>query len=632
MARTDQLKRVAWLGALLIAALAGLGFRLFDLQLLRHEQLAKRGRLNVERTFIREARRGEIRDVRGHVLATSVAVKTICADPTLMAGRQAYVARAIAPILQIPEAELAQRLTPETFLDKKTGALRTNQYVRLQRKVSFEKWEQIRAVMQKADLGVDEATLTNKLERAAIRNLRNAGIFADRMDDQLRVYPNGSLASHVLGYVGLGQVETPSGPVDVTTGSAGIELQFNRALSGVAGWLSTETDKRRNELVWARDQDVPARPGQTIGLSIDAGVQYIVETELAEGWKKHTPLSVSAVVIRPRTGEILAMATLPNFNPNSLNGTPEDWTRNRVITDRMEPGSTFKIVVVSSGMNEGIVTLADRFDCEHGAFHFKGKVLHDHESYGVLSVEDIIAKSSNIGSAKVGIKLGEKRLYDYIRGFGFGSKTDLPLPGEVPGVVVDYKKWDGLAISRIPMGHAMDCTILQMVMAMSTIANDGVLMQPMLIDRVEDESGAVVAKFSPHTVRRVISADAANQLTTALKKVVSKEGTAEKAALEHYTVAGKTGTAQKVIPGQGYVRGKYFSSFIGFFPADNPELCISVVFDEPKHGYYGGQTAAPVFKRIAERAANYLKIKPDREMEISPLAVTAPAITTAKND
>jgi cell division protein FtsI/penicillin-binding protein 2 len=631
MARSDQFKRVAWLGALLIAALAGLGFRLFDLQLLRHQQLSQRARQNVERTFIREPRRGEIRDARGHVLATSVAVKTICADPTLMMGRQAYVAKALAPLLQMSEAELVQKLTPSVYLDDKTGALKTNQYVRLQRKVSFEKWEQIRAVMQKADLGVDESTLTNKTERANFRNLRNAGIFADRMDDQLRVYPNGSLAAHVLGYVGLGRTETPAGAFDVTTGCAGIELQLNRLLSGVPGWLSTETDKRRNELVWARDQDVPARPGQNVVLTLDAGVQYIVEAELAEGWKKHTPLSVSAVVTRPRTGEILAMATLPNFNPNNLEKTPEDWTRNRVITDRMEPGSTFKIVVIGAAMNEGLVTLNDRVHCENGRFHFKGKILHDHESYGMLTIEDVIAKSSNIGSAKVGLQLGEKRLHDYIRGFGFGSKTSVLLPGEVPGVVVPYQKWDGLAISRIPMGHAMDCTILQMVMAMSAIANDGVLMHPMIVDRIEDENGGVLAKYTPQPVRRVISADAANQLTTALKKVVSKDGTAANAMLEHYTVAGKTGTAQKVIPGQGYVRGKYFSSFIGFFPADNPELCISVVFDEPKHGYYGGQTAAPVFQRIAERCASYLKIKPDRELEVSPLEAASAAAVAARD-
>jgi cell division protein FtsI/penicillin-binding protein 2 len=318
------------------------------------------------------------------------------------------------------------------------------------------------------------------------------------------------------------------------------------------------------------------------------------------------------------------MATLPNFDPNVLLGTTPETRRNRVITDIAEPGSTFKIVVVSGALNESLVRLADVFDCEGGHFIYAGRQLHDHEAWGPLSVQGIIMKSSNIGAAKIGIKMGEDRVYKYIRDFGFGESTGLPLPGEVSAklFVPPVKKWSKLSIARIPMGQGISVTRMQMVMAMCAIANKGELMRPMLVERLEDRDRNVVAQYSPQRVRQVIGQDTAKLMVQALKTVVSPEGTAPKAALDHYTAAGKTGTAEKVENGQ-YVH-KYFSSFIGFFPADNPELCISVTMDEPKKGYYGGQTAAPVFKQIAERAANYLNIRPE---DGDPASIPDPVAT-----
>jgi cell division protein FtsI/penicillin-binding protein 2 len=302
-----------------------------------------------------------------------------------------------------------------------------------------------------------------------------------------------------------------------------------------------------------------------------------------------------------------------------------DARRNRVIADLAEPGSTFKIVVVSGALNDGVVQLSDTFDCEHGHFYFAGRPLRDHEAYGVLSVERIITKSSNIGAAKIGIKIGASRLYDYIRNYGFGTPTGLWLPGEIGGIVHPVKKWSKVSIAQIPMGQGIAVTSLQMVMAMCAIANKGVLMRPMIVDRLEDRDHQVKAKYSPQRVRQAISEAAAEQMVTALKTVVSPEGTAAKAALAHYTVAGKTGTAQKSGGPAGYLPGKYFASFIGFFPADKPEVCISVMMDEPKHGYYGGQIAAPVFKQIAERVANYLNIRPeDGEAPPAPGNIVTP--------
>jgi cell division protein FtsI/penicillin-binding protein 2 len=304
------------------------------------------------------------------------------------------------------------------------------------------------------------------------------------------------------------------------------------------------------------------------------------------------------------------MATHPNFDPNRPGLAETAHRRNRVITDIFEPGSTFKIVVVAAALNEGVVTLRDRFNCEQGAFYYGGAVLHDHDAYGILSVEKIITKSSNIGAAKVGIRLGPKNLYDYMKRFGFGERTGIPLPGEQVGIVRPLEKWRKISITRIPMGHEIAATPLQMAMAMSAIANEGRMMRPMLVDRLLDEEGKTVAQYAPQQTRQVIQPETARHMVTALKTVVSTNGTARKADLEHYEVAGKTGTAQKAGRGDN-LNGKYIDSFIGFFPNDNTAICSSVVMDEPQHGYYGGQTSAPIFRNIARLASVYLDIPPE---------------------
>lgn len=608
MAKRLQYKRLTLLALLLGMAFAGLGYRLIDLQVLRHDELSARAQRNTQREFLLEPRRGDILDVKGNLLATSAFVKTVCADPAFVGNRQAEVARALAPLLQASEGELRQRLMPRLRQNAK-GETVTNRYVVLKRKVPVETWQKIQTVMTNLAFGLEEKKLP-KTEQAFYRDLRQKAIFVESLDDQLRVYPNQTLAAHVLGFVGMGEGDVNGDRVLETAGKDGIEQWFNSKLAGVPGWRVTETDRQRRELVALREQNVEPHDGLNVVLTIDSVIQHIVESAVAEAMDKHTPISISGIVVRPRTGEILAMATLPNFDPNNPGAASADARRNRVIADVEEPGSTFKIVAVSGALNDGTVRLSDTFDCEHAHFHFAGRVLHDHESYGVLSVEQIITKSSNIGAAKIGIKMGPARLYDYIRSFGFGSHTEIPLQGEVVGIVHPLKNWFKVSIAQIPMGQGISVTRLQMMMAMCAIANKGVLMGPRLVDRLEDREHNVVAKYSPQRVRQVIGEPAAKLMVEALKTVVSPEGTAPKAALEHYTVAGKTGTAQKFEHGE-LAPGKYFASFIGFFPADNPEICISVMMDEPKHGYYGGQIAAPVFKQIAERAANYLNIRPE---------------------
>lgn len=659
---SKQQKRLWSVATVVVLALAFLGFRLFDLQVNRHQELRTLAEENTVRTFRLDPMRGQILDIRGNPLATSVPVKVVCANPALLGEYRLKVAQTLAPLLDMTNASgpnsftnLVERLAPRIRKDGKTNA-----YVVLKRKVPLDTWKEIRTAMTNINFGLNEAKLTKK-EQGVYRSIRNSGVFAEA--DQIRVYPNKNLASHVLGYVGFpfkptnapatnapilgtlgastnatvgtNTVAAANRPavsnnqerIEMEIGLNGIELAFNSKLTGTPGWRRTELAPGKREILSYRDQDVAPRNGLNVVLTLDSGIQHIVENALADGLKKNQPISISCVVVRPRTGEILSLATLPDFDPNEATKYPMGNLRNRVICDFAEPGSTFKIVPISGALNEKLVSLDDVFYCEMGHFAYAGRTLHDaHHGFGNLSVEGIIMKSSNIGAAKVGIRMGDDCLYKYICRYGFGVKTGIQLPGEVSGIVYPPRKWSKVSIAQIPMGHGICVTPLQMVMAMSAVANKGVLMRPMLVDRLMDGTN-VVAKYQPQAVSRVISEEAARQMVTALKKVPTVDGTAEAAALEHYTVAGKTGTAMKVLNGR-YI-DKYFSSFIGFFPADNPEICISVVMDQPaQNGYYGGKVAGPVFHSIAEQVANYLNIKPDVDPEMDPWSVSSTTLAT----
>lgn len=595
-----------------LLGIAGIFYRLTDLQILRHDHLRDTAQENTIRMLSRTARRGEIRDIRGNLLATSLFVKTVCADPSLIADHYHNIASALAPVLGMEESELRQRLQPKIKLNEK-GQVSTNQYVVLKRKVTAQVWKQVEEVMVSVPLpGLDEATTRN--QRAAAKRVRQRAIFVDRDEDQMRVYPGRTLAAHVLGFVA----------GDSHDGIEGLESTYNPQLTGASGWLVTETDSRKRELVALRQQDVAARNGLNLVLTLDTGVQHILETELFESVRKHQPVAACGLVIRPKTGEVLAMANWPNYDPNQPGSFPPESRRNRIVTDVMEPGSTFKVVAIAAALNEKQLKLADRFDCERGHFTYAGKVLHDHHPYGVMSAEQILVKSSNIGTAKIAMQLGQESLYDYIRRFGFGAPTAINFPGEVSGIVHPVKRWNKLSITRVPMGHEVAATPLQLVMMMSAIANEGRMMKPMLVSRLEDEQGRVVMRYHPEMMREVIRPETASTLIQALKKVVTDEGTAKAAQLDYFTVGGKTGTAQKPGPG-GYLPGKYFSSFIGFFPANDAQLCIMIGLDEPKGDHYGGQIAGPVFKAVAERSASYLGLKPDIQVKNSIAASTTSA-------
>ena len=612
MGKQLQAKRLMLLVVGLCGVFALLALRLVDLQVLRHDELRALAEENTVRKIRIQPRRGDILDARGNLLASSTMVKTIAANPVLIGNRQAEVARVIAPILGMNEAEVFRKLQPATYVNKK-GQTVPDTYVVLTNKVTTETWAKVREAMSGLRFtGVDEKQLKPE-EKGFYTLLRAKSIFADQVEDQVRKYHANDLAAHVLGFVGRNG-DTNSVDFGQLIGVDGIERTFDDKLSGTQGWRVTELDRRGREVVPMRDQNVPARDGLNVVLTIDSVIQNELENALAEGMKDFTPLNITGIVMRPATGEILAMASLPNFNPNKVPRDPE-LRKNRLITDFYEPGSTFKIVPVAGALDDGKVKLTSVFNCENGLFHYAGVSLHDHHSYGPLTVEQIITFSSNIGAAKVGLELGENRLYEHISNFGFGMRTGIQLPSESPGLSHPVKKWSKVSIAQIPMGHGIAVTRLQMAMAMAAIANNGWLMRPMLVSRLEDGEGNLVAQYQPQRVRRAISESAAAEMVKALKTVVGPGGTAEKAAMTNYTVAGKTGTAQK--PGKGgYQEGKFLSSFIGFFPADKPEICIAIVLDEPDRskGHFGGTVAAPVFHDVATAVASYLHIVPDKNI------------------
>jgi cell division protein FtsI/penicillin-binding protein 2 len=612
--------------ALLTIAFVGLGFRLVDLQLLRHEVVRPQAESRTRRTFIRIPLRGQILDRRHTVLATSEIVKTVVADLGIIGTNDfiiPFVARALAPVLQTNATWLEQRLASANWTNTTTGQVRSRRSVILKRKVSMDDWDRIHGVMTNLTFGLDVPRLS-KAQSATLREWRYHLIGSEMVDDQLRTYPQGELAAHVLGFVGAEERRTNvvivgTSPQERRTnqtivveseGRSGVEYMMNDALTGVPGWRRTEVARAR-ELASYREQDVEPHHGHHVVLTLDAGLQGILERGLLDGVKQYNATGACGLIVRPQTGEILALANWPTYNPNRPGDSPVANWRNRALTDMYEPGSTFKIVPIAAGLNDGVIRLETVLDCEDGLFHYAGRRLKDDHPMGPATVEEILARSSNIGTAKVGLQLGAVRLHEYVRAFGFGESTGVGLQGESGGMLSAPARWGKLRTSRIPIGHGISVTAMQMVMAMSAMANGGRLMKPYLVQQLLDEDRQLLLENQPKLVRQVVSPAVAGQMTAALKRVVSTNGTARLAALNHYAVAGKTGTAEK--PGVGgYIHGKYVASFIGFFPADRPELCVAIVLDEPKPVYYGGKTAAPVFRDVAERCAQFLALKPDQ--------------------
>ncbi len=537
----------------------GIETRLVYLQIFRHADLVARAERQQMRTVTAPAKRGDLLDRRGHVLATSVDADTVYAVPSEISDPEGTAARLCAAFGDCTPKErqaLTDRLRQQ----------RAFTYVR--RQVSPE-----------------------ESRRVAALNLEGVGF----IKESRRFYPNRELAAHLLGYVGIDN-----------SGLSGIESAYDSQIRGKPGTVLIQTDAKRH--AFSRFERPPTT-GSTVELTVDEYLQHVVERELHAGVVANRAAGGAAIVMNPHTGEILAIANEPTFNPNAYRDSAEIDRRNRAVQDLYEPGSTFKVVTASAAIEEKVMPIDTLIDTNPGQIRIGGRVVGEasHHNYGVLSMEDVIVKSSNVGAIKIGFRVGTERLSRYVQRFGFGHPISPDFPGESPGIVWDAAKWTDSALASVSMGYQVGVTPLQMVTAVSSVANGGEMVEPRVIRAIYRDGRRYGVR--PKVLRRTISADTAAVLTGIMEGVVDR-GTARAAQIAGYTIAGKTGTSAKLINGR-YSHSDYNASFVGFVPSRNPAIAIIVVTDSPHAGpTTGGAVSAPVFKRIAAAALTYLGIGP----------------------
>ncbi|MBI3951866.1 MAG: transpeptidase family protein [Acidobacteria bacterium] len=530
--------------------------RIAHLQVVQHEAMLELAQRQQQRTIRISPLRGIIYDRLGRELARSVEVESIFAVPA-----EAGPAKAMA-------ASLAQalKLKPQDILEKLSEG---REFVWIKRKVTPEEAETVKALSLPGIHFVTE----NK-----------------------RYYPNKGLAAHVVGYVGIDEV-----------GLDGIELTYDAHLRGQEGYILVQKDARGRS--YGRTQP-PLFKGQDLTLTIDAAIQMAAEEALKETVQQARARSGVAIVMHPKTGEILALANIPTFDPNSFTATSEQQRRNRALRDIYEPGSVFKIVTYAAALEEGQAEPDQSIDCLGGRIILAGHTIRDHKSFQVLSVREALENSSNVGAIRLALRVGEERLAKYIEHFGFGRPTGIDISGEALGLIRPLEKWSKISIGAIAIGQEVGTTAVQILAAMGAIANDGIWVQPHIVRTVHSRAGDVLTQTRPAT-RRVISRKTARTLAQMLEGVLLR-GTGKRAHLNGYTAAGKTGTAQQIDPVTGrYSATRYVASFAGFAPLKDPQVCVLVAIDEPHGAYHGGDVAAPVFKRIAEMALHYLNVPPD---------------------
>jgi cell division protein FtsI/penicillin-binding protein 2 len=583
--KSDTRSRCALVCFAFIALFSAFSFRLIYLQVIKHDEYAG---LAAEKHVYKQiiyAERGTILDANNEVLAHNVPVETVVADATHLNNRDG-LAVLVSHELGVPEQDLREKLQGE------------RRYIVIKREVP-------------------ESLASALREKLRARNLR--GIYFEH--DATRIYPNGSMLCHVIGFTDFEH-----------RGIQGVEASMEEYLHGQDGYRYIEHNRAGQEIVLYRGQERAPRDGYQVHLTVDLNLQNIVENEIDTAMGEYSPQKATIILMRPQTGEILAMANRPNFDLNLRSEAKPEEMKNRAIIDMMEPGSTFKIVAAAAALNEHKLQPKSTIFCENGLWQFGGAVLHDHRAFSYLSVQDILIKSSNIGAAKLALGVGDQKFYEYIRRFGFGERTGIELPGEINGLIRPPRSWSKISITRIPMGHEIGVTPLQMTVAMATIANGGKLITPRIVKSITGSDGKTVTSLYPVVLRQVISPQTASQLGDALRGVVSDRGTAAAAAVPGFTIAGKTGTAQKVDPKGGYEHGKYVVSFIGYLPAEHPEVVGLVVLDDAQTTRpelnYGGLIAGPIFSRIAEKAAQYLDLERHEEIR-KALPVERVALTNA---
>ena len=553
--------RLYMLAAILVLWCGGICLRLVYLQIFRYGSFEKRAIHERERTEEVSARRGIIYDRTGRELAMSISVDSAFAVPTEIPD----LAGTVSLISKITNTDPRETLA-------KCKATRTFCWVA--RKTDAETADRIRAL-----------------------NLR--GIYFQK--ESKRFYPKRELAAQVLGYVGMDD-----------EGLSGIERQYDNELRGSPGRMLISVDAHKK---WFGSVEKQPEPGENVVLTIDEQIQYIAERELATAMQETHAVTGTVIVQNPHTGEILALANQPTFNPNLTKEITPERLKNHAVSDVYEPGSTFKVVTISAALEEKLTRPDEVFDCQMGSIVINGMRIRDSRPHGLLPVWGILAESSDVGAIKIALRLGEDRFYKYIRGFGFGQQTGIELPGETRGLTKPVSRWSKVSIGAISMGQEIGISPLQLALLVSTIANDGVQVPPRIVAGTTDpQPTPQTVAFHPADDRRVISSMTAAEMKQMMQKVVL-EGTGKKAVLEGYSSAGKTGTAQKVDPAtHAYSKTKYVASFAGFAPLNNPAIVVAVILDSAVGLHQGGQVSAPVFHRIAQQVLEYLHVPHDVEL------------------
>lgn len=550
MQRTRQYLVFVFIMFLFISLLG----RLFYLQVVRTERFTSLAANQHNRVLKIEPRRGTIFDRFMEPLAINLDVPSIYSDPRYLEDKE-HAAKELSRVLGLNEESLLKKL------------YKGKAFVWIKRKVEPYEAEKVK------ELGIK-------------------GVYF--LEESKRSYADGELASHLLGFVNIDN-----------KGLEGLELLMDDELRGKPGWRHLIRDAKRRTVHNEETESIPAENGLNVVLTVDSVIQYIVEEELDKMSKKFNAKGASAIVMEPYSGRILAMANYPGYDLQEYSVTPKKLMKNSCIADIFEPGSVFKVFTASCVLNEGIVDLNDKFDCENGEWHVAGRILHDYHAYDTLTFKEVIAYSSNIGTVKAAQKAGPDKLYEYIKMFGFGSKTGIDLPGEVRGISRHPKVWSRSDITTIPIGQGIAVTPLQLASGLSVIANGGRLMKPYIIDKIISLDGNVHKEFEPTVLREVLSEQTCNKLKDVMESVV-QEGTGRRARSKKIDLCGKTGTAQMVSPAGGYYPDKYYATFIGFAPKQRPQVVIVVSAKDPHPIYFGGSVAGPAFKAIAERTVQYI--------------------------
>lgn len=549
--------RVTFVGVLFLLGLTAILARAVYLQVWCGPALAQKASGQYEKTIHTQGKRGTIFDTQMRELAVSVESLSLAANPREVEDPQ-RTAKMLAKALGLPAKDLRRRLSEDRV------------FVWIKRQVTPS-------------------------ESQAVRQLKLKGL--DFIPEHSRYYPNRMLAAQVIGFTGVDG-----------NGLEGVEYQFDAELRGHNQIFTVLKDAFGRGFESAEDT-FRRDSGNNLVLTIDRTIQHMAERAVQEAAETHEAKSALAVVMEPRTGNVLALAHYPFFNPNAFGDYSREVRRNRAVTDAFEPGSTLKLFSVAAALEAGY-TPHTIFYCENGRYSIGHNVVHDTEKHGWLSLQRIVQYSSNIGAVKIGESIGPLKLFETLNAFGFGQATDISLPGETRGNLPPANRWTRFDVGAIAFGHGVSVSALQMTAAVSAIANGGVMMKPRVVRQVTDPKGRVVRDIPTQVVGRPISAKTAAAVTRMMEMVLDEGGTGTQAVLDGYTACGKTGTAQKIDASGTYAKDAYVSSFVGFAPVEDPRLTILVILDEPREGRYGGVVAAPAFRRIAQEALGYLNVRP----------------------